>query len=292
MPPEQNKNQNPTPARASAIRTMQSDAQEFLKTAKPSLMQIIGQRQEEFTPPEQRSRRARPLAILALALGVAALGVGIFLFLRAFSGTSPGISGEITQKLTPPQPFFATETSRTISVKARDRIEFLRLVADSMKEQEREGTVKRIVIKVQDGPHERFATLDDFFDLWRMTPPSTLGPQINPPLMAFIYYGKEGSRLGFMAPSRAPDRTLADMLSWEPGLFSVFTPFFFDEKINSGLTPFEDRTYRNIDWRYLKLSQERDLGIAYTLFPAGDFLIVTTSKNALETVINRLFDAR
>ncbi len=82
------------------------------------------------------------------------------------------------------------------------------------------------------------------------------------------------------------------MLSWEPGLLRTFTPFFFDEKVNSVIAPFEDRTYRNIDWRYLKLSQDKDLGIAHAVFPAGNILIITMSKEAMETTINRLFDAR
>ena len=70
-----------------------------------------------------------------------------------------------------------------------------------------------------------------------------------------------------------------------------FTLFFGDE-IKPLTSNFEDRTYRNIDWRYIKLSQEKDVGFGYTVFSAGNILVVTTSKAAMEEAINRLFDAR
>jgi hypothetical protein len=64
---------------------------------------------------------------------------------------------------------------------------------------------------------------------------------------------------------------------------------FFDERTDTIVAPFEDRTYRNIDWRYLKLSQAKDLGIGYGVFPASNVLIFTTGKEGAETTINRLF---
>ena len=295
MPPEQKSTQIDAPVtRRPAIRTMKTDVDEFFKTAKPSIASMIQSGQVVLPPGERRPSRL-PVIIVFSVIGLMVAGGGIF-FLRQFlsGGTntpSSKTTQPVAQKTTPPAPFFASETSRAITVSTNDRPGFVRLMADSMKETEREGTIKRIVIRVQDGPQERFATMSDFFDLWRIAQPQSLISQIDAPLMVFIYYGRSGSRLGFAARSRAPDRTLADMLLWEPGLLTTFAPLFFDEKINSVLTPFEDRTYRNIDWRYLKLSQDKDLGIAHAIFPAGNLLIITTSKEAMETAINRLFDA-
>jgi len=276
---------------------MRTDVDEFFKTAKPSLGSMITQSQAMAALEERRPSRM-PAIIIFSVIGIVVLAGGAF-FLNQFLSASPrgtsntgGPASTSAQKLALPAPFFATETSRTITANIGDRPGFARLMADSMQEKERDGTIKRIVIKVKDGPQERFATMSDFFDLWRISPPQSLTDRIDGPPMTFIYYGTSGSRLGFTARTRVPDRTLADMLAWEPGLLSAFTPLFFDEKISSVIAPFEDRTYRNIDWRYLKLSQEKDLGIAHTIFPAGNFLVVTTSKEAMETAINRLFDAR
>ena len=277
------------------IRTMKTDMDEFLKTAKPSIASMI-QSDRTASLPDERAPSKLPAIIVFSVIGLIIAGGGIFFVRQFLSGSASSGTGQtqqaVTSKAAPPAPFFASETSRTITVNMNDRAGFVRLMADSMSETEREGTVKRIVIKVTDGPQERFATMGDFFDLWRITPAPALTTRLDSPLMIFIYYGRSGARLGFAARSRMPDRTLADMLSWEPGLLTAFSPLFFDEKINSVLTPFEDRTYRNIDWRYLKLSQDKDLGIAHAIFPATNLLIVTTSKEAMETVINRLFDAR
>ena len=282
--------------RKPAIRTMRSDAEELFKTAKPSLIQMIGREPPAPAPPPHHPRKTRyAAAAIGLLVLAATLGAG-FLYLERNSSSAPKnqarTSPGVVQRVTAPPPYFATETSRTITVKKQDRSQFLQLIEDSWKEKEREGTVKRIIINLQDGPQERNATLRDFFELWRITPPAAMTERLDPDLMVFIYYGQAGARMGFAVRTREPERTFADMLTWEPSLLSGITQFFFDERPETVIAPFEDRTWRNIDWRYLKLSQERDLGTGYTVFPVGNILIFTTSKDAMETIINRLFDAR
>src|SRR3989338_653474 len=112
-------------------------------------------------------------------------------------------------RLAPPTPYFATETSRTITIKKTDRAEFARLMADTWHEKEREGTVKRIIIKIQDGPTERFATLGDFFEMWRIAPPQELVDQAGGSLMVFMYAGATGNRIGFAVRTDEPTRVCA-----------------------------------------------------------------------------------
>lgn len=276
--------------RKPAIRTMKSDVEELFKTTKPSLIQVLGQEvttsgRPPPTKKESALRRYYPVFIVALAAGAAIIGVILFLASRKETDGTP-------IKLIPPAPFFATETSRTISVGAGERALFLRLMEDSSRELEREGNIKRILVKIKDGPAERFATLADFLEFYRITPPVNFLSNLGSPLMLFFYYGRDGSRFGLSLRTADPDRTWRDLLGWEPALLRDFTPLFFDEKPEVVISPFEDRTYRNIDWRFLKLSPKKDLGIGYTIFPVGDVLLLTTSKEATETVINRLFDAR
>lgn len=274
-----------------AIRTMRSDVEELFKNNKPSLLQMIG---NESSPPANapahRRRRGLTIAVIAIAAAIVVGGGVIILGLGSGSSEQPGTVG--TVRRTPPPPYFATETARTITVKKQDRAQFLQLMDDSWREREREGTVKRIIVNLQDGPQERTTTLGDFFELWRIVPPTSLGQALDQNLMVFIYYGATGSRLGFAVRTREPERTFADMLVWEPSLLAGITQLFFDERPDTLIAPFEDRTWRNIDWRYLKLSQERDLGVGYAVFPVGNIFIFTTSKDAMETIINRLFDAR
>lgn len=301
MPPEPSPQQKQNGAAGAAskiaIRTMKTDAEEFLKTTKPSLAAMIG------TDPQptlrgvvfpNQPKRKFPIRALAIILGLIILiGGGTLVSVRLLSFTSsptrtpPGIT-----RIAPPPPYFATETSRTITIKRSDRQEFFRLMNDAWHEKERQGTVKRIVIKVQDGPNERFATMQDFFDLWRIAPPQELLDQADPNLMVFLYYEASGNRLGLAVRARDSERMFAAMFRWEPSLLAQITPLFFDERTETIVAPFEDRTYRNIDWRYLKLSQAKDLGIGYGIFSVGNVFLLITSKETAETTINRLFDAR
>lgn len=295
MPTEQppQKKQNPDPPAAGhtpAIRTMKTDAEQLFKTTKPSLIQMIGAQAHEPFPREPA--RKKPLAAFIVAGGLVLLagGAGFFYLTRssAPAGTARTANPRAIPRSAAPA-LFATESSRTITVKKQDRAEFLRLMSDTWKEQEREGTVKRLIIMLRDGPQEYPATLADFFGLWRITPPASLTERLDQNLMVFLYQGKTGNRLGLAVRTREPERTFADMLSWEPSMLASITQVFFDERAEALAAPFEDRTYRNIDWRYLKLSQERDLGIGYAVFPVGNIFILTVGKESMETVINRLF---
>lgn len=296
---ESNQNQSdPAGQRKPTIRTMKSDAEELMKTEKPSLIKIAAQARRPIVPGAPVQQRKIPLVMIgAVIAGLILIGGGGFTVFYAYRSRvvpakSPNdILTPDQTRIAPPAPYFATETSRTITVKKTDRAEFARLMQDTWHEKEREGTVKRIIIKVQDGPMERFATLADFFELWRIAPPQELVDQASGALMAFMYAGPGGNRLGFAVRTDEPERAFAHMLRWEPSLLSQATPLFFDERAGSILSSFEDRTWRNIDWRYMKLSQDKDLGIGYLVFPVGDLFVFTTSKEAMEAAINRLFDA-
>lgn len=265
---------------------MKSDMDEFMKSAKTSLVNILAREAER--QPATHPKPARKISyqyIIGGIIVIAVIGISAFLLRSGEETPAP-------QRLVPPAPFFATETSRTITARTGDRQTLKALLEDSARERERPGTIKRILIKLQDGARERFATLTDLLELYDITPPPTFLDLIQPPLMTVFFRGREESRFGFVVQSNDPDRTLGIMLSWESSLLYDFRPFLFDEKPQVVLGPFEDRTYRNIDWRYLKLSQEKDIGIGYGIFPGGKNVVVATSKESMEKMIDRLFEAR
>ncbi len=282
---------DPPSGRKPAIRTMKSDVEELFKTTKPSLIQLIGQEAgaKKFEKEEGRKNSKKIYFYTAALMAILiALGVSTYLlFFKNQPEPTPAI------KLVPPAPLFATETSRTISVKTDNKAQFLQLVEDSMRETEREGSIKRLIIKLQDkSGKERFATIKDFFNFYRINPPARLLEALNDNAMFFIYNEPGGNRIGFALGTRDPNRTWRDFISWENSLLSDFQPLFFGEKPEVVIAPFEDRTYHNVDWRFLKLSPEKDLGIGYTIFSAKNILLITTGKGAMETAINRLFESR
>lgn len=280
--------------RKPALHTMQSDA-ELLKITSPSLLKRINQ---ETTKRNKLTTNAGTLFSLPpktyLRIGTIAvifslIGIGWY-FLQPLLNEA-----ETPQpaKLTPPQQLFTSEASRTVNVNSRDVDQFLRLMEDSYRETERTGTIKRILVKLTDGPQERYMSTTDFFEFYRMAPPKNLLEISEKDIMPFFYYGQDGARFGAAIKVKSFDRAFAGMLEWETSLPQGFKPLFFNENPDIlSSSQFEDRTYRDIDWRFLKLSQEKDLGVAYTVFPAKNVLVVTTSKSSMESVINRLFEAR
>lgn len=268
-------------ARRPAIRTMKSDVQELFKTTKPSLLQIIGQ-EGQSSRPSLAAKKGWALYLLAGAVALAAIAAGIFYFF-------PSAPAEEAKKLVPPAPFFAVESARTISAETRNQ--FINLMQDSAVELERTGTIKRVIAKITNGAEERFLRFADLAEFYLWFPPKTMAARISGPVMLFFYRQDQTSRFGFAARTTDPDRTLFEMLSWEATMVSDFRPVFFHNRPDLVSAPFEDRTFRNIDWRYQKLSQSRDLGIGYAVFPAKNLLVVTTSKEMMETVISRLFSA-
>ena len=268
---------------------MRSDVERLFKTAPPSVAQMIG----KSGPINPAVRKRARIASLYLVLGIAVvlvliIGETAYYFRNTIF---PPPSATEIKKAVVPAPFFATESSRTIEVGQTDRQQFLKLMNDSMQEFERDGTVKRIIIKFSDTPDQRFANMTDFLDAYHITPPENFLKRLTSGLMIFVYTSS-GTRLGLAVKTSDPTRTMRDMLDWEPTMLVSFRPLFFGQQLSPVTATFEDRSYRNIDWRYLKLASDTDIGIGYTIFPAGNILVITTSRALMETAINRLFDAR
>ena len=287
--------QPPPPSEKSAerkvnIRTMKSDIDTLLKTTNPSLINMLSQEARRETPrrPGPKFSDYKNLILIgAVSLFLASAGLASFWI---FSSPSP--AEDTPQKLIPAMPLFAIESSRTIEVKVLDRVQFINLVADSRREFERAGTIKRIIVKVTDGPQERFATVSDFFNFYRINVPQNALAELTGEPMFFFYYKEDGAHLGLAVRAKNEDRALRAALFWEDTMRTDLYPLLFTDKSVPENVIFEDRTYKNIDWRFLKLFPEEDLGLAYTVFPAGTVFVFTTGKESMEAVINRLFDAR
>ncbi len=269
-----------------AVRTMKSDIDELIKGGRMTLGQMVGPGAKNDFYQTAGKRRYLPLAGVLLII----VFVGFWVMTRR-GGDETSETRPI--KLSVPTPLFATEASRTITIRYQDRLQFFRLLDDSLKEQELFGTIKRIVVKIQmaDGT-EHFASFADFVDLYRLTPPKNLTQFLEGPLMLFVYYGENGSRLGLATKTSDPDRTMLSMFSWESSLVLDFRSLFFGTQFGDPAEGFEDRTYRNIDWRFIKSARAENLGIGYTIFPARGVLVITTSKEAMEKAIDKLFEAK
>lgn len=282
----------------SAVRTMKSDVRELLKTTKPSLVQLIEQeakRQQTADAPDGSiASRTHLRKSLLIGMGVVAAtlvaGFGVWVATR-----SPNAPPAAPAPATAPTPLFGAETSRTIEGSLQDRVSLIALIRDAVTEPQQAHAIERILIKITDPAGDRYASLDDLLALYRIIPPQFFLQELEPGIMPFSYQGADGPRFGVAARVKDPNRSLALLLGWEATLRRDFDPLLFDAAANATNTvslQFEDRTYHNIDWRFLKISSVPDVGIGYTIFPARRILIMATSRASMEAIIDRLFNGR
>ena len=273
-----------------AIRTMKSDLDRLFKTSPPSISQMITKSGSVNPAIKKAHRNASVYALLGVTFVILIMiGTGVYYFWDTLFPPPQPIE---FIKATPPAPFFTTESSRTIEVSTTDRQKFIKLMADSMKEFERNGTMKHILVKLSDAAGERFIAPADFFDFYQITLPANLIKRFSANAMIVVYTTASGTRLGLAMKTNDVNRTLRDMLDWESSMLNDIKSLFFGVQLAPLSLTFEDRSYHNIDWRYLKLSSETDIGIGYGVFPAKNLFFITTSKEFTETIIDRLFNAR
>ncbi|MDP3771751.1 MAG: hypothetical protein Q8Q94_00025 [bacterium] len=322
MPPETDPhNQEAPPSEASpaervsstarepkpAMRTMRSDMEGmFYANKPPALIQFMHQGRED-TPLQTNGlllnqHKTRKRSFLIPLIVILTLGAGVvvgFFFFPQLAAKIPGLRHVVSpnapiprQPAVIPMPFFATEGTEELAAPAGDRVILLELLDNLAKKSGRQGTIKRVLIKLTDERGEYYASLADLFDVERITPPPRFLDNTEGPLMTFFAATAEGERFGLVVRVTDSDRALQDLRVWETALGTNFQPLMFSSELTATTTSFTSGTYRNIDWRFLKRSVDQDLGVGYALFPARNYIILITSMRALETVIDRLFNAR
>lgn len=282
------------PARQPAIRTMKTDAAEFFQKKKPSPAKLVGLELKQGTAAIETQRHSSGRKTLTIVisivtvLAIAAGATAIWFFVFSVPPDS-----EITPKKTEePRPFFTADGSEAIEADMANPSAFTARLETLTGHPGRAGSIQHLYIKLHDGPQERFATLADFFALYHITPPPNTFRTIESPAMLFVWRGNESNQFGIAAKTTDVNRTFRDLLIWEPTLMRDLTPLFFGGSQATGTVSFfEDRTYQNIDWRFLARSAD-GTGIAYAVFPARDVVILTTGEAAMKAAIDRLFGIR
>ncbi len=275
----------------SKIRTMKSDIAEYLKEAKPSLIQILTKQIDIKPEPIDSEGPALPWKIIVIALGgIALFGVFIWFGYQYFlvpAGPVEKAPVIVEQKI-PASPI-AVEKTDTITV-SPNLLNLQQGLFNSAQNIERSGSFKRLIIVVRDGAKTRTLAPVELFGILDADPPSQINDSLIDSAFFYVYYSSAGPRIVMIAPSRSIERTFAGMLGWENSIQRDLEILFLGEKITPVIAPFVDRTFKNIDYRYLKIGPE--LGVGYFIFSAKNYLVLSTSEEAMQLVINRLFEAR
>ncbi len=302
---EENPETRPQTSSEPSIRTMKSDVESLLQGEKTGLTDIISQevKRGTFRSRGESSGRPRVLLIAVGAVILAAFGAGLFFFFSRTQTNQPS-SRNAAEKA---PVFFRPDQTRTISVESADRAALLRLLGEISREPAPQGTITHISAEIRDGPQPlRPLHTQDLVDFARLDLAQTLVQSLDSLPMIFVYYAKDSGSIGIAVRALRGERAFSEMFSAEPSLASSLRPLFRDREITSGLEPFQDLTYRNIDYRLQPLSVETqgvparqdapsangDSAIAYGLFPGKQLLIIATSRAGFEAVVDRLFEAR
>lgn len=287
-------NQSPSePAkREPAIRTMKSDMAEYLKTTKPSLVSILA-RQAEADEARQSQQNGGPKkselkAALAIFLTLVSLAAGFLGYLYLKREKPPTTK---RPEATPAALMFYEKSSEVLI--NENRREFTQALNEKAKATTAAGTFHRLTLRLRNKEGtDPVIGIRQFFELADAKPPEGFLDTIVEPPQLFIYRQGDGPRLSILLKSDDLERALESMRRWESALPTSFAFAFFGEGLPVTLEPFSSRTYKNIDFRYLKMEADRDRGAGYLAFPAKRLIIIATSEEAIRLTINRLFENR
>ena len=287
--------QKPEPSSARPepkIRTMKSDVAEFMKETKPSLIQILT-KQVEYQPTTV-SEKASPLPIRTILIsvaGVIVIGAAAWFGYSYFTSQQPEtpVTPGVTEETIPNSPIFVEKTQTATSL--RNTLQLQQIIFGAALNLERQQSLKRLIINIKSNDGStHLLTVKDFFDVLNIVPPRQIPDSLSDTLFLYVYYGASGPRAVFISPSRNTGRTFAGMLGWENSIQRDLDVMFLGETVNQIIAPFLDKTFKNIDYRILAVKPGTELG--YFIFSAKNLLVITTSDEALQMVINRLFEAR
>ncbi|MDO8560878.1 MAG: hypothetical protein Q7R91_01545 [bacterium] len=297
---QQPSGQRPEPSSARPepkIRTMKSDIDKFMKDTKPSLIQMMTKQAEYRSPEIEKEEKKFPTKIILIVAGsmVVLAVLGWLGYILLTPQTPPQQAKTSAGKTTtgeeiPASPILTEKTQTATSL--RNPIQLQKIIFDAAQNAERPQSLKRLVIKIKEADGGTgFLTAKDFFDILNIPAPQQVQDTLRDQLFLYIYYTSTGlPRAIFIAPSRNPERMRGGMFAWESSMERDLDTLFLGATPNQIVAPFFDKTFRNIDYRTLALEPGTEVG--YFMFSAKNFLVITTSDEALQVAINRLFESR
>lgn len=270
-----------------AIRTMRSDVSEFLKTSKPSLVSLLTRQAEANQPQSARHGEILPLKFIALGIGALLVIIGGAIVFLKFSTAPPVPAAPETPA--PPPDIFYEETDEIIITPARQ--DFLDALKKAGRTDRPAGSFTRLVIRTKTRDASLLLDFQEFLNIFGANAPSDFVDGAGGLPQFFIHQGNSGPGLGVIVEAKNPARAMQGLLSWEPSMERDLEALFLGSSPPANLKPFQDLTYRNIDFRYHKPENGQDSGVGYLYFPAKRRIIIATSEESLRLIIQRFFAA-
>lgn len=268
---------------------MESDVAKFLNQAQPLLIALARHEAKGEEQPAGGPSETQRLKFLAAAFAIAIIAIGGTAVYLAFRSTRPAPTLPTPPA---PEPFidYTSVTEETIESGEQNLPARLR---DSGGLSKPTGSFHRMIIQLRD-ENGKSTTMGSevFFQTLGTTPPREFIASIIDPPQLFLYYGAAGPHFGMIFKTHDPDRAIGALSSWEPLLRHDLTPIFFGPLPGPVIQPYAEVSYKNIDFRYLKLAPDRDVGLGYLHFPARRLIVIATSEEMIRATITRLLESR
>lgn len=284
-----------------AIRTMKSDVAEFLKKTKPSLVSLLtkqAQADEARLPGRggyagEESGGHRLMKLVFVLVGLVLAAGGVFAVYTYFQKAKlpPPPSKPASGGAPPALIFFEDVAEKTA---AGERRELLAMLEAAGEDSQPVGTFRRLVIRTRNGSGENAVIgLGEFLRMAASgNPPRNFMETARGVPQFFIYRQSSGPHFGIMFETADPAKTLQTLRFWEPAMQNDLEAFFLGRPPPASFSGFQDLIYKNLDFRYLRLKPDNDVGLGYLYFPARRLIIISTSEESLYLVINRLLESR
>ena len=273
------------------LRTMKYDAQRYLKDKNISFLDLVSQEKEyarehpqQFQVKERASEQIWFRSIVGLIavvfLGIIGYGTYVFLATRNSLPSAEGI---------PARSFIHTEEREVITVREGDRTGLLTKLEAARRDRLPSRSIKHVVVRADSlSGSSHFASAKNFFQTLDFKTPSGLEENLNDKFDFLLYFKERGADGGFIFEPKDTNRALAQMLSWESTILLDFRHLYFDNDVTQPGQLFQDKIIKNVDVRSISLPE--GLNFVYGIF-AGRFLIISTSEEAMEVILGRLFVA-
>lgn len=269
-----------------AIRTMKSDAEMFVKQKGISDLEIAASSYTAGQKIRQGLQNIQWKKVLLMAISVAVLvvaGYFIFQFLSSKLNKQP-----MLEEPKHVASFLPVEDERVISFKEINPGALISNIQQELTKILTFGTIIYFPIEFETRTGEkRFAASQEFIRFVSWKPPMLFLDFMHPDFNTLVLHSKDGQALAVIIKTKNYERAYSSLLEWEKTMWLDWKPFLKSEDIVSisGFS-FKDEIVANHDARVLQNKETRAI-LAYAIFNK-ELVIITTSREALATVISRL----
>lgn len=255
------------------VRTFETDI-EIRKKSGISPSEVVA-KSRILAQEEIKRLNARRIAIIAIIILIG--GGTVFGLFRYFKDENE--SPEETPKSTQVgKPYIKAELEKKILFSSIDPGSLISAIKKEVETQRKSDSLLFLMLP---------QTIREFTQFTKIKIPEPLLQNSHPSFNIFTAYHTGSSSVVFFIKTENFEKAYSAMLSWEKDMWQSFSQFLDKEDIkNINRFSFVDEILKNHDSRILK-NQERRGILAYAIFNK-QFVVITTSKEALSIVLQRL----